>query len=187
MTKKMVFITVYVLCFFCLAEARPLGDDFFKDLSRFEKGQPAAAQALVFFAFLAGCPQVKKYLPRLREIRARNKDGAEFFVLDSNIYGPDESFSGKSQIDTSDFTVIKDEGAKLAKQLQIKIASQVVVVDRKSKELVYSGAIDDQFRIDISLPKPKKSYLLDILEKIRKGKEIAFSETAPSGCVLNLN
>jgi peroxiredoxin len=137
----------------------------------------------VVLAFLGTeCPLAEIYAPRLAEV-ARNfeKRGVGFFGVDSNQQdGPVAigRFAEKHQLP---FPILKDVGNELADRFKVDRTPEVLVLD-ESRNVVYQGRIDDQYAIGIHRPSPTRNDLIEALDAVLAGREVAVPKTETVGC-----
>jgi mono/diheme cytochrome c family protein len=67
--------------------------------------------------------------------------------------------------------------------LKADSTTDVFVLDA-ARTLVYRGAVDDQYGFGYALPKPRKAYLIDALEAVIAGNDVAVKATSAPGCDL---
>lgn len=140
------------------------------------------------------CPISKRYLPVLKRLEAEYRSrGAQFVAVN---VGSEDSIKDVAEqaLDYEiEFPVVKDFGAKTARQLGIERVPEVAVlkpVERTKPEqtrawqLVYRGRIDDQHRFGGSQPQPTKQELRDALEAVLAGKDIAVNSAPAEGCLI---
>ena len=68
--------------------------------------------------------------------------------------------------------------------LAVKTTCENFVIDNKGT-LVYRGAIDDQYGINITKEQPEKLYLKDALESLIAGKTVTYPLTGAPGCLVS--
>jgi len=71
----------------------------------------------------------------------------------------------------------------VARQLGVITTAEAFLFDSE-RILRYRGAIDDQYGIRYTKPRPREIYLRDALDELLAGQEVAVSSTAPEGCYL---
>lgn len=144
-----------------------------------------SSKALVFIAFLDGCPLLRKHFHTLKEIKKEFGQDVSWIILDSN-KNPSFATYKEKTIREKIFPFVIDKDAVLAKELGISVASQVVVLRLPEFQRVYSGPVDDRLSMDYELPKADNKFLLAKLRQLQRGETPALEEIPTMGCELNL-
>jgi hypothetical protein len=133
---------------------------------------------LVFYA--AGCPCFAAHLSRLLELeRVYARDDVKFVVVDSERHGSPEP--GAPAIGGG-LLAMRDQGGKLARNLEAKFATESFVFDSAGR-LRYRGGIDGDRKYLSPAP---KTHLLDALGSLVSGTAPAFTTSKALGCALKL-
>jgi mono/diheme cytochrome c family protein len=77
---------------------------------------------------------------------------------------------------------VLDPVGDIAGPLQLRVSSEVVVIDR-SGTLRYRGAVDDQHGIDFALAAPRQQYLRTALDAVLDRRPVQTAKTEASGCL----
>lgn len=129
------------------------------------------------------CPVAKRYTQRLRRIHEEfAKRGVSVMAVFPN---SDETLSGIRQYAQDvefTFPVVRDVNGYLTKKIGATMTPQAFVIDPRSV-LRYRGAIDDN-RYENRV---KANYLVDALEQVLAGREVAPSVTQALGCSVHLD
>ena len=130
------------------------------------------------------CPFVIKWEDRytmVEELTKKNNLGLAFINSNYKKRDGDDSFEKmKEHAKKYNYrcSYLLDEKSMLANSFGAKTTPHVFVFNADN-QLVYKGAIDDNYK-DIN--KVKEFYLKDAIEQLVKGKEIKVNETDPVGC-----
>lgn len=156
-----------------------LGDFRGKEL-RFSE---AAKGKVAVVAFLGTeCPLAKLYAPRLVEIAQKyaGKNVVMFGVM-SNQQDSQAEIAHYAKSHGIEFPLLRDAGNVVADQFGAERTPEVFLVDAEGK-IRYRGRIDDQHTYGIVGPKVKQNYLVDAIEAVLAGREVAVATTQPVGC-----
>lgn len=84
------------------------------------------------------------------------------------------------------FPLLKDAGAELAKQFEVKVCPEVFLFDAKGK-LVYRGRVDDRYvRRGGAAKQVQSNDLENAIQELLSGKAITTARTEPLGCPVEL-
>jgi hypothetical protein len=147
----------------------------------------AKARALVLVFMGIDCPVVRQYVPRLNHLAGEFSDrGVRFLAVYAN--AGDNVLSMAHHAEQSDlvFPAMLDGKHNLADLLQVKVMSEVVVLDR-DLNVRYQGAIDNQFKKRGNLNAPTENYLADALAQMVVGKPVERPFMPASGCRIERN
>jgi peroxiredoxin len=130
------------------------------------------------------CPFVIQWQDRYNEMKKwadQNKVG--MIVLNSNYGNRDgvdsfEAMKKHARDNNYNFHYAVDEDSQIANAFGGQTTPHVFLFD-KDMELVYKGAIDDNYK---SAKEVKKNYVKDALTSLSNGGEVAVAETKPVGC-----
>ena len=139
---------------------------------------------IVVLAFLGTeCPLAKLYSQRLVEISKQFEGRVRFFGVNSNAQDSLTEIASFARKHRLNFPILKDLGNKLADQVAVDRAPQVVVLD-SNRQIRYRGQIDDQYLVGVARDKATNTFLIDALQSILAGGEVAVSETQAVGCLI---
>jgi peroxiredoxin len=130
------------------------------------------------------CPFVIQWQDRYNEMKKwadQNKVG--MIVLNSNYANRDgvDSYEEMQKLARNSgykFHYVVDENSQIANAFGGQTTPHVFLFD-KDMELVYKGAIDDNYK---SAKDVKNNYVKNALTSLSNGKEVAVAETKPVGC-----
>ena len=144
----------------------------------------SAENGLVVIFTSNTCPFVIKWEDRytiVEELTKKNNLGLAFINSNYKKRDGDDSFEKmKEHAKKYNYrcSYLIDEKSMLANSFGAKTTPHVFVFNADN-QLVYKGAIDDNYK-DIN--KVKEFYLKDAIEQLVNGKEIKVNETKPVGC-----
>src|SRR6185436_7068352 len=126
-------------------------------------GQP---KAFVMVFTTTGCPLVKRYLPRLKELSKQYNDkNVQFIAVD---VGPDDSIKEiayQAMEHGVEFPFVKDVDGECARALGVIRTPEVVVLDA-GRKIRYRGRIDNQYRLGGVAPLVDREDLKEAIEDV---------------------
>ncbi|MBX9964013.1 MAG: redoxin family protein [Burkholderiales bacterium] len=144
------------------------------------------AKAVVLMVQGNGCPIVRQALPALRELRDSYRDrGVEFLLINSNLQDDRTAIVTEAKEFGFDIPVLKDEAQLVGEALGVERTAEVFVIDPKTWQLTYRGALDDRLDYEKQKPVPTKRYLADALDAMLAGQPVATTRTQTAGCLVN--
>ena len=148
-----------------------------------------ANQELIVVAFVGTeCPLARLYAPRLQELADQFEDrGVAFLAIDSNRQDSITKIANYARVHNLRMPVLKDVGNVVADQFGARRTPEVFVLD-KHRRVRYAGRIDDQYGLGSSSgyaqAKSKRRHLVDALEALLDGEQVAEPLTEPPGCII---
>lgn len=130
------------------------------------------------------CPFVKRWEDRYSQVKAwADNNDVGMIVLNSNYKnrnGVDSYDAMKKHASDNDynFHYVVDENSQIANAFGGQTTPHVFLFD-DDMELVYKGAIDDNYKNAADV---KKHYLKDALVSLGNERKVAVAETRPVGC-----
>lgn len=148
------------------------------------KASDTKAMVLVFLD--TDCPVAQQYVETLL---AMNKEfaaqGVHFYGIYPNPRVNVLTMAQHAHDQDLPFPVFMDVGQKLAKMLEVSVTPEVVVI-KGDWELVYQGAIDNQFKRGGRIANATEHHLRDAITCVLDGREIAEPYRRASGCPLEV-
>jgi peroxiredoxin len=128
------------------------------------------------------CPLVQHYAARLQGLANQyTEKNVAVLAIDSNQQDSLTELAHFARKHKLEIPVLKDAGNKVADMFGAQRTPEVFLLDRDRK-IVYQGRIDDQFTYGIQRPKVERAYLVDALEQLLAGAEVAVAYAEPVGC-----
>ncbi|MFM1801605.1 MAG: hypothetical protein RJA81_957 [Planctomycetota bacterium] len=151
----------------------------FNQLGRSSKGLMIAFHS-------TSCPVSRQYGPTLANLQSSLQEQNIAFVI-VNPIATDSSDSIKTLLSgfAPETVYIHDTSERVAKALGARSTTEVFFFDQ-ALTLKYRGAVDDQFTVGSALAKPRHNWLMDAVGSVLGQKEVKFTITDPSGCLLGL-
>jgi mono/diheme cytochrome c family protein len=142
-------------------------------------------KAFVLVFVDSNCPIAAKYLPVLQRLETAYRDKSVQFVAVNS--GPNDTIvvmAAQAVEFGVEFPFVKDADCRVADALGVQRTPEVVVLDEK-RTLRYRGRIDDQYRPGGQRNEPTRRDLVEALDAVLAGKEVAVPTTTVDGCLIN--
>src|SRR5262245_36721725 len=141
-------------------------------------------KALVVVFLGTECPLAKLYGQRLAELDKKYSDkGIQFVGINSNQQDSLTDIAHYAKIHKIDFPLLKDPGNKIADQFGAERTPEAFLLDPASK-VRYWGAIDDQYTVGVSRPKPQQEFLVKAIDQLLAGEQVTTTKTPAAGCYI---
>lgn len=141
--------------------------------------------ATVLVSLSIDCPICSEYLPTLNRLAASFRGrGVNMVALDPNAGETLEAMADYCRENKVSITFVRDEGAKVCRQLGFSVTPEVCLFDAFGKP-VYRGRIDDRYRAGGATPQ-QTGELEKALEAVVTGGNVAAPRTKPVGCPIQL-
>ena len=140
-----------------------------------------ANKAVVVMFIATKCPYSNAYNDRMRQMAADySKKGILFVGVNSNSTEPEAEVKSHAAKNKWDFTLVKDQGNKVADMYDAKRTPEIYVVGSDGK-LLYHGRIDENYEEPTKVTSPD---LKNALDQILAGQPVAKTETKAFGCTI---
>jgi thiol-disulfide isomerase/thioredoxin len=145
-------------------------------------GRDAKAVVVVFMG--TECPISNAYAPVLTQLsKEYASKGVLFIGVNSNRQDDAAAVARHIKEFSISFPILKDEGSMLADRFAAKRTPEAFVLDG-TRTVRYRGRIDDQMDKGVKRPQAGDQYLVDALDSVLRGKEVARAATDPVGCFI---
>ena len=142
-------------------------------------------RATVIALVNTSCPLVLKNLPKLAKYEQRAIDaGLAWAWVNTDAFETMDDMKAQVKRYKLQGSYIHDKDGRLQEALGALTTTDLFIVDR-SLRLRYRGAVDDQYGIGYSHPKPRIHYAKNAVERILEGDEPLHLATWSPGCVLD--
>jgi peroxiredoxin len=142
---------------------------------------PSTARVTVLTFFSAHCPCQAIHDSRLVQLASEYQtQGVQFFAVDSEDGSSLEADKEEAARRRYPFPILRDEGGRLAKALDVHFATGTVIVDSQGT-VRYRGGIDTDKR---SLHEDAKPYLKSAIDSVLAGRDPQPAEPKSLGCYL---
>ena len=144
------------------------------------------AKAVVFMVQGNGCPIVRNAMPAYRALRDRYaKQGVQFFMLNSNLQDNRRSIAEEANEYGYDIPIWVDDTQIIGESLNLVRTGEVFMLDPKTWQVVYHGAIDDRLSYENQKAKASAHYLQDAINNVLAGQTVQTASTDALGCLIN--
>ena len=144
------------------------------------------AKAVVFMVQGNGCPIVRNAMPRFKELRDEfAAQGVQFFMLNSNLQDNRKTINKEAQQYSYDIPILLDNTQIIGESLNVVRTGEVFVLDPKTWNVTYTGAIDDRLTYENQKEQASEHYLRDAIANMVEGKAVEVASTDPLGCLIN--
>ena len=144
------------------------------------------AKAIAVLVQGNGCPIVRNAMPRFKELRDEfAKQGVEFYLLNSNLQDNRANIVKEAEKYGYDIPILLDDTQIIGESLDLVRTGEVFVVDPKTWQVTYTGAVDDRLTYENQKKEASNHYLQDALASMVAGKAIEVASTNPIGCLIN--
>lgn len=142
-------------------------------------------RALVIAMASAECPLAVEYAPRLASIE-REFDGQVAFLHINAVDGESNDVIRTMIADAAlRGTYARDTDAALRLELKPRTTTEVYVLT-PARQVLYRGAIDDQYRLGGKAARVQREYLRDALRAVIAGKTPTPAATSSPGCLIDM-
>lgn len=140
------------------------------------------AKAVVVLFLGTECPVNNAYAPTLATLHEKfAPKGVVFVAINSNQQDDAPAVAKHAREFGIPFPVLKDAGAVVADRFHAERTPEAFVLDG-SLTVRYRGRIDDQFAKGVKRPKATRQDLVEALNEVLAGKEVAQPCTDVAGC-----
>jgi peroxiredoxin len=130
------------------------------------------------------CPLVRLYASRLNEIVERfSESKVQMIGINSNVQDSMAELKAFARDTKIEFPLLKDPGNRVADLFRAQRTPEAFVFNSE-RQLVYRGRIDDQYTYGRQRPEVVQEYIVEAVNGVLKGTDIATSETEPVGCII---
>jgi hypothetical protein len=145
-----------------------------------------SARALVFIWHGVGCPIVAKYAAEVNRLQARYRDeGVLFFWVNANPQDTLEDLAQDAVALGIAIPVLKDQAQFWSQSVGVSRTASAVIVDPRTLQRRYLGAINDQVGFEVTHARPREHYLSDALDQVLAGQVAADRAEEIRGCLIN--
>ncbi|MDG1874065.1 MAG: redoxin domain-containing protein [Mariniblastus sp.] len=148
------------------------------------KSSDFKSKALVVVFFGVECPLVKQYSIRLGELQKEFGGDFQLVGINSNRHDSIKEIEYFSKLVQADqVPLLKDPANRIADAFGARRTPEVFLFDSK-QQLVYNGAIDDQYSYGLQKPQANKRFLHDAVTATLAGKKPEVERTQTDGCII---
>lgn len=151
--------------------------------NRFDTSKLDHDKSTIVVFFGVECPLVKFYVPKLAELVSKNRDAVQIIGLNSNRQDSITEIAKFASELKVNCPLLKDPANRVADAFGASRTPEVFLFNSDS-ELVYQGAIDDQFTYGKQKFKASQNYLADAVEAIKNQRVPKIQKTETDGCII---
>lgn len=188
--QRLVVLPMAIYAISASGEAKKLSEPTTIDIQSFKvedaKGSAAnfkTDKLLVFIESGSSCPIMRRYAPTIGELIKTYGEKVQFYFVDSAAHDTRELASAEAEKFNFSAPVLMDTKQSLARALGFIMSTQAAVVNGKTKEILYRGAIDDSYSFD-GRREPRHHYLKDALETSLAGRVPETRTARAYGCAI---
>jgi peroxiredoxin len=139
------------------------------------------SKAIVLMFISTQCPVSNAYNFRMKELYDKYKSrNVSFIGINANKTEDIETVKEHAENHGFDFVILKDQGNKIADELDASVTPEIYVLNSKNFEILYHGRIDDSRNESNVTSKDLENALNEILS----GKEVDIKRTKAFGCTI---
>jgi hypothetical protein len=131
-----------------------------------------------------GCPIAKLLAPRLgRYEKQYREQGVRFLGVDPNIQDSAQEIATFAKDAGMEFPILRDPMQVVTDRLGVTRTTEVFLLDADF-QLVYRGAVDDQYSVGAAKPAATNDFLVDAIESSLAGETLDTTKTDAPGCLI---
>jgi peroxiredoxin len=145
----------------------------------------AGGRAVVLFFTGVGCPIARKSAPKLLDLQDRfGKEGVSVWIINSYADESVEEIRKEcNELGLRKLTYLRDSKQNVALAFQVQRTAEVVAVSTSDWQVLYRGAIDDQYAEGAERANPQTRFLEEALKNFLSGKRVTRPLTRAHGCL----
>ena len=142
------------------------------------------SKALIVVFLGTQCPIGNAYVPVLGDLQKKYKDhGLQVVAVNSNLADDADSVAEHVKEFKVAFPVLVDRRQVVDDIFEAQRTPEAYVLDRR-RHIRYRGRIDDRFGYTYKREKARRNDLEEAVKELLAGKEVAVTETKPTGCII---
>jgi hypothetical protein len=158
-------------------------DGKYHELARYGRD----SKAIVLYSTGVECPIARLTAPTLMALRDKYApQGAIFLMLNANAHDERKEVAAEAKEFKNDIPILMDDTQIIASMLGISRTCEALVIDPKSFEVVYRGAIDDRVDYEAQKNEAQHKYLDDALAAFLSGQPVKVARSEVKGCVIDV-
>ncbi len=144
------------------------------------------AKAVLLYIQGNGCPIVRQSFPGIKALRdAYAPKGVRFLMINGNYHDDRKSVKEEAEEFGVDIPILIDNAQIVVRMLGCERTAEAILVNPKTWEIAYRGAIDDRFDYGIQRARVDNEWLKDALDAYLAGEEIEVKRSETKGCKIN--
>ncbi len=146
----------------------------------------ADARAVVLITQMNGCTIVRHHASTIKALRERYANrGVEFLMLNSTPSDRREDIVAEAKDYGLDLPILMDSNQLVGEQLGVTRTSEAIVIDPKTWQIVYRGAIDDRVTYERQRERARHTWLQDALDAVLADQPVTVSRQPAVGCLIS--
>jgi hypothetical protein len=144
------------------------------------------ARAIVLIVQGNGCQIIRSLTPDFKSLQEDYaRKGVRMMMINANLQDDRASIAKEAQEWDLDMPILQDTAQIIGRSLELTRTGEVLIIDPRSRELVYRGALNDRVDYERQKKNASATYVRDVLDNIIKGRPVAYSEVNGPGCLIN--
>jgi hypothetical protein len=187
-TKKLLVLFSLVFFNFRISAMEMIGDHQLRRLNekQFKTIKSIAkSDLIVLIAYGNECPILRKFVPAINNMFAHyDAKKVSFFLINtiSSSGDADKTINAELKKFKLKAPVFLDDKNPLLKELGFSTFSESAVINLTTNEVIYKGAINNQFTFDLTRDVPTENYLIDAIEHGLAHTKPKVSQAKAIGC-----
>ena len=142
-------------------------------------------QAIVVFVQGNGCPIVRNVVSELQDLQRKfTPQGIQFFMINTNLQDKVKEVKEEAEAFNIPFPILMDNQQLVANMLDLRVTAEALLIDMKSKQIIYRGPISDRVGFETQKETADHSYLQDAIQNFLTGKPIVEPKRKTKGCAI---
>ncbi|MEM0955660.1 MAG: redoxin domain-containing protein [Pseudomonadota bacterium] len=144
------------------------------------------AKAVVIMVHGNGCQIVRSLLTDFKALRDDYAEqGVRVLMLNSNLQDTRASIAKEAAEWGIDIPILHDRAQLVGRSLGLTRTAEVLVIDPRSWQLVYRGALNNRVDYERQKNNASESYVRNVLDQLIAGEGVDYREVRSSGCLIN--
>lgn len=144
------------------------------------------SKGIAFMVQGNGCPIARNAAIDFNQLKKEYSSmGIKFFMINSNLQDTIKSIREEAEEYNYQIPILKDETQVIGESLELTRTGEVFLVDTKTWEIVYTGALNDRLTYENQKEIATNFFLEDAINNVLDNKEVAIKETESLGCLIN--
>jgi hypothetical protein len=144
------------------------------------------AAAVVLIIQGNGCQIVRSNMTDYKALRDDYESrGVRVFMLNSNLQDTRATIAKEAEEWDIDIPILHDSAQLVGRSLQLTRTAEVLVIDPRSWEVVYRGALNNRVDYERQKTAASERYVRTTLDAMLAGETVAYREVDAPGCLIN--
>ena len=144
------------------------------------------ARAVVIIVQGNGCQIVRSTLADYRSLRdSYEQRGVRVLMLNSNLQDTRAAIAKEASEWDIDIPIMHDSAQLVGRSLELTRTAEVLVIDPRSWEIVYRGALNNRVDYERQKNEASEPYVREVLDRLVAGETVEYREVSSPGCLIN--